>query len=172
MSAFVFAVASFQPGAGVADTTNLPSGGFMAIQGGTSTQMSFVDEVYMGGLAASSAPMLMLLGHDTTVGATLTALSSPNTIGPLHPSAGVLTAPPLGFIAATTLPQRAATITVAKKTFPFNAFGGVVRANYANTSDRFGILGNTQPLGELSLSSFTGSTASTNIGAHIIIETM
>jgi hypothetical protein len=47
-----------------------------------------------------------------------------------------------------------------------------VRANYANTSDRFGILGSAASLGELSLSSFTGSTAAAAMGAHIIYETM
>ena len=41
-----------------------------------------------------------------------------------------------------------------------------------NTQDRFGILGNTASLGELSLSSFTGSTAGAAIGAHIIYETL
>ncbi len=172
MSCFAFAVGAITPGAGVADTVNLPTGNFMAIQGGTTTQLSFVDEIYMGGQAASTAPLIMLLGHDTTVGVTLTALATPNSNGPTHPSAGVLTAPAVGFIGSTTLPQRAATVTLPKKNFTFNAFGGIVRANYANTQDRFGILGSTASLGELSLSSFTGSTAGAAIGAHIIYETL
>ncbi len=172
MSAFMFGVGTITPGAGTADAAALTASTFMAIQGGTSTQMSFLDEIYMGGQAASSAPLIMLLGRDSTVGATLTALATPNTIGLTHPSGGVLTAPPLGFINATTLPQRSNSITLGKKNFTFNAFGGVVRCNYANTQDRFGILGNTASLGEMSLSSFTGSTAGAAVGAHLIIETL
>lgn len=171
MSTFMFAVGTFTTGTGTADAANLTSGAFMALQGGTSTQMSFIDEVYLGGQAGSSAPVIMLLGHDSTVGATITALSTPNSNGPLHPSAGVLTAPPIGFIASTTLPQRSNSVSLGKKNFSFNAFGGIVRANYANTADRFGILGNTASLGEASLSAFTGSTSAA-VGGHLIYETM
>jgi hypothetical protein len=144
----------------------------MALQGGTTTQMSFVDEIYMGGQAAASAPLIMLLGRDSTVVATPTALSAPNSNGPLHPSAGVLTAPAVGAITGGTQAIRSNSVTLGKKNFTFNAFGGLVKANYANTSDRIGILGNTASLGEVSLSSFTGSTAGAAIGAHILYETM
>ena len=171
MSTYSFTVGTFTTGTGTADTVALTATQFMALQGGTSTQLSFVEEVYLGGQAAASAPVIMLLGHDTTVGATIIALVSPNSTGLTHPSGGVLTAPALAFISATTLPQRAATVTVAKKNFTSNAFGGLIKASYANTNDRFGILGNTQPLGELSLSAFTGST-SASIGGHIIYETL
>jgi len=171
MSAFSFTVGTFTTGAGVADTTGFGASSYMALQGGTTTQMSFIEEVYLGGQATASAPVIMLLAHDTTVGATPTALASPNSNGLLHPSGGVLTAPAVGFITAGTQPQRAATVTVAKKNFTFNAFGGLVRANYSNTIDRFGILGNTQPLGEVSLSAFTGTTSAA-LGGHLIYETM
>jgi hypothetical protein len=83
----------------------------------------------------------------------------------------VLTAPAVGAITGATQAIRSNSVSFAKKNFTFNAFGGIVRANYANTQDRFGILGNTASLGELSLSSFTGSTAAAAIGAHIIYET-
>lgn len=172
MSVFAFTVGTITPGAGTADTVALTASTYMALAGGTTVQMSFIDEVYMGGQAASTAPLIMLLAHNTTVVATPTALSSPNSNGPLHPSAGVLTAPAVGAITGGTQAQRAATVTVAKKNFTFNAFGGIVRANYANSQDRFGILGSAQPLGECSLSSFTGSTAAAAIGAHLIYETM
>lgn len=172
MSVFAFEVGTITPGAGTADTVALTNGTYMSVQGGTATQLSFVDEIYMGGQAASTAVLIMLLAHDTTVMITPAALASPNANGPADPTAGVLTAPAVGAISATTPPQRAATTTVAKKNFTFNPFGGIVRCNYANTKDRFGILGNTQPLGELSLSSFTGSTVGAAIGAHIEYETM
>ena len=172
MSTFAFTVGTITPGAGTADTAALTASTYMALAGGTTTQLSFVEEIYMGGQAASTAPLIMLLGHNTTVVGTPTALASPNSNGPTHPSAGVLTAPAVAAITGGTQAQRAATVTVAKKNFTFNAFGGIVRANYANTQDRFGILGSAQPLGELSLSSFTGSTAASAIGAHIIYETL
>jgi hypothetical protein len=172
MSTYTFGVGTITPGVGTADAADLTASTFMGLQGGTSTQMSFIDEIYMGGQAASTAPLIMLVGRSSTVGATLTALSTPNSNGPTHPSAGVLTNPAVGFITSTTKPQRSNSVSLGKKNFTFNAFGGIVRANYANTQDRFGILGNTASLGELTLSSFTGSTAASAMGAHIIYETL
>jgi hypothetical protein len=84
----------------------------------------------------------------------------------------VLTAPAVPAITGSTQAQRATSVALGKKSFTFNAFGGIVRANYANTNDRFGILGNTASLGACSLSSFTGSTAASAMGAHIVYETM
>jgi hypothetical protein len=173
MSTFAFAVGTITPGAGTADNASLTTATYMVLQGGTATQLNFVEEIYMGGQAASSAPLIMLLGRDSTVTVGGSALATPNSNGPTHPGAGVLTAPAVGFVAAaTTQPIRSNSVSLAKKNFTFNAFGGIVRANYANTQDRFGILGNTASLGELSLSSFTGSTAAAAIGAHIIYETL
>ncbi len=173
MSTYMFDVGTITPGAGIADATNLTTLTFMGLQGGTSIQANFIDEVYMGGQAASTAPLIMLLARDSTVGAAaLTALVTPNSNGPMNASAGVLTAPAVGFITSGTLPQRATSVTLGKMNFTFNAFGGIVRANYANTQDRFSIIGNTASLGEASLSSFTGSTAGAAIGAHILYETM
>jgi hypothetical protein len=172
MSTYAFAVGAITPGAGTADGSSLTTLTYMALQGGTATQMNSVDEIYMGGQAASTAPLIMLLGRDSTVMATPTALSTPNTNGPTFASAAVITAPAVAGITAATQSIRSNSIAFAKKNFTFNAFGGIVRANYANTQDRFNILGNTASLGEMSLSSFTGSTASAAIGAHIIYETL
>jgi hypothetical protein len=173
MSAYSFEVAALTPGAGVADATNLVASTYMALAGGTTTQLSFVDEVLMGGTSgAATSPMIMLLAHDSTVIGTPTALSTPNSNGPLHPSAGVLTAPAVGAITGSVQAQRSNSITLPKKVFPFNIFGGTVRFQYANTQDRFGILGSAASLGELSLSAFTGSTASVSMGAHILYETL
>ena len=172
MSTYAFAVGAITPGAGTADGSSLTASTYMALQGGTSTQSSFIDEIYMGGQAASTAPLIMLLGRDSTVVGTPTALSTPNSNGPTNPSAGVLTAPAIGAITGGTQAIRSNSVSLGKKNFTFNGFGGIVRANYANTQDRFGILGNTASLGEASLSSFTGSTAGAAIGAHIIYETL
>lgn len=170
MSVYMFAVGTITPGAGTADNASLTASTYMALQGGTSTQLNFIDEIYMGGQAASTAPLIMLLGRDSTVMATPTALATPNSNGLTHPSGGVLTGLPVGAITASTQAVRSNSVTLGKKNFTFNAYGGMVRVNYANTQDRFGILGNAASLGEVSLSSFTGSTAASAIGAHILYE--
>lgn len=169
-----FEVGTFTPGAGFADATSFTANTFMGLLGGTALQVNFVEEVYMGGQAASTAPLIMLLAKDSTVAVGASALVSPNSNGLVNPSSGVLTNPATGFTTvATTFPQRSNSVTNPKKNFTFNAFGGIVRANYANTQDRFGIIGNTNALfGEISLSSFTGSTAGAAIGAHILYETV
>jgi hypothetical protein len=172
MSVFAFQVATLTPGAGTADNVALPAAGWMEVVGGSALQTLCVDEVYMGGQAASTAPLIMLLAPDSTKAATPTALASPNSMGPANVNAGVLTNPPVGVIAATTPPTRTNSTTVAKKNFTFNAFGGIVRANYANTQDRYTIFSATAPAGAASLSSFTGSTASSAIGAHILLEAL
>lgn len=172
MSVFMFAVGTFTPGAGTADGSSLTASTYMALQGGTATQLNMIEEIYMGGQAAANAPLIMLLGRDSTVVGTPTALSTPNSNGPVHPSAGVLTAPAVGAITGAVQAIRSNSVSLGKKNFTFNAFGGIVKANYANTQDRFGILGNTASLGEASLSSFTGSTAAVAVGGHILYETM
>lgn len=172
MSVNSFAVPSFTPGVGTADAAALTASTYMALQGGTSVQVNKLDEVYICGLAASTAPIIMLLGRDSTVVGTPTALSTPNSNGPLDPSAGVLTAPAIGAITGATQAQRSNSVSLAKKVFSINAYGGLIRANYANTQDRFGILGNAASLGEMSLSSFTGSTAGAAVSAHLLYETL
>ena len=55
----------------VADATNFTSGGFLALQGGSSTQVIRVSDILIMGQAAASAPTPMVLARDSTVGATL-----------------------------------------------------------------------------------------------------
>lgn len=171
MSVFMFAVGTWTTGTGTADASALTTLQYMALQGGTSTQMNMVEEVYMGGQATASAPVIMLLARDSTVVGTPTALATPNSNGLLHPSGGVLTAVAVGAVTGGTQPQRATSVSLGKKNFSFNLFGGIVKASYQNTQDRFGILGNTASLGEVSLSSFTGSTSGL-VGSHILYETL
>lgn len=167
MANWSFTVGTWTPVA-VADATNFTDGGYMALQGGSSTQRVKIKEVYMGGQAAASAPCIMVLGRDSTVGATLTALASPNSAGPLDPNTAALAAPTAGFIASTTKPQRSNSTTVAKMNLSYNAFGGVVRYHFQD-GEEFTLLGNTASLGEISLSAFTGGTPGLT-GAHFIYE--
>jgi hypothetical protein len=150
----------------VADTTNFTDAGYMAIQGGSSTQRNNIIEVYMGGQATSSAPCLMILSRDSTVGATLTALSTGESDAAFDPATAALAAPPVPFTASTTKPQRSATLGLLN--LSFNAFGGVVRW-VAAPGEEISMLGNTASLGEVSLSHYTGGTPGL-MGAHIIYE--
>lgn len=171
MSVYMFEVGTWTTGTGTADAVALTTLQYMALQGGTSTQVNMVEEIYMGGQATASAPAIMLFARDSTVVGTPTTLVTPNSNGPVNASAGVLTAPAVAAVTGGTQAQRATSVTLGKKNFTFNLFAGIVKASYQNTQDRFGILGNTASLGEVSLSAFTGTTSGL-IGSHILYETM
>lgn len=149
----------------IAHTTNLTTLTFLALQGGSSTQMLRIKEVFIGGQAPASAPNYFLLGRDTTVFAGAT--SNAATLNPLDPTVAALAAPPLAQnVGSTTLPQRSSTGRLLN--LSVNLFGGVIRW-VAAPGEEIGVQGNTQPLGEVSLSAFTGSTGGL-YGAHIIFE--
>lgn len=149
----------------VADTTAFTDGGHHTIQGGSTTQRGELREVYMGGQAGSSSPCIMVLGRNSTVGATLTALR----LAALDPATAALAAPPVSYATSTTKPQRSATLGMLLQ-LGFNAFGGIVR--WVNGPDEIiSYLGNTASLGELSLNAFTGGTPGA-LGSNIVFETL
>ena len=167
MSIRTFAVAGFTTEA-VADTTNQTDSKHMNLKGGSGTQYTRIKEVYVGGLEAStSSPQKMLLARDTTVGASLTALTTGESDEWDDPNSADLAAPVLTFTASTTKCQRGKRYLA---NFAFNALGGLARIRFP-FGEEPAILGNTQPLGEVSLSGFTGTTAGA-IGAHIKYETL
>ena len=148
----------------VADTTNFTDAGHMSLQGGSSTQVSKLLEVFMGGQATASAPTIMLVARDSTVGATL----SVGRLAALDPATAALAAPPVVFNTATTKPQRSSTLSLLN--LSFNAFGGLVRWVAAD-KEEIGMLGNAASFGEISLSAFTGGTPGL-MGSHFIFEPM
>jgi len=160
-----FKVSTFTPVA-VADTTAMTGAGYLGLQGGSSTQLINLIEVYMGGQAGASSPSIMIVARDSTVAVTPTALSTGNSDAALNPSTAALAAPPASFVTAGTQPQRSATLGLLN--LSFNAFGGIVRW-VAAPGEEIGILGNTASLGEVSLSAFTGGTPGLT-GAHFIYE--
>lgn len=168
MSKWSFSVNALTPVA-VADNTNMTNGGYMALQGGSSTQINNIWEVSVGGEGTSSTPTFLTLAYDLVVGGTLAALVSPNSNGPLNPATAALAAIPTGFISATTVPKRSNSLTQAKLQFCVNAFGGSAFWRAGDEGSCFQILGNATPLGEASLSAFTGGTPGP-INAHIIYE--
>lgn len=147
----------------VGDTANFTNNGYHALQGGSTTQRINVLEVFMGGQATSSAPTIMIVGRDSTVGAT--SLTGARTAA-LDPATAALGAPPVSFSSATTVPQRSSTLSLLN--LSFNAFGGIVRW-VAAPGEEIGMLGNTASFGEVSLSAFTGGTPGL-MGSHIIFE--
>lgn len=151
----------------VADATNFTDQGYMIIQGGSSTQRIKVSEIFQGGQATASAPTFLVFGRDSTVGATVTAGTNGRDAA-TDPATAALAAPPVTGCAATTKPQRSATLG-ALLALPYNAFGGVVRWFPATVGGEIQLVGNTASLGELSLSAFTGGTPGL-MGGHIVYE--
>lgn len=148
----------------VADTVAMTSNGYAAfLQGGSATMQLKVNEVYIAGESAASNPTTMVLGRDTTVG--VTSITATGNFNALLDASAV--AP--GTIAvfgsgATTNPQRSATAHLLEPTL--NAFGGIARWQ-ARYGEEITTIGNTQPLGELSLSAVTGTG---QISGHILYE--
>lgn len=153
-----------------ADTSALANGTYMALKGGSSTQRIEVQEVMAEGLAGSTAPAVLMLARASTVETTATALSAPNSDGPLDASTAALAAPPVTFVAAASGPQRSAATTDTRLNLALNTYGGVVKWNSA-FSKPFVVLGNTASLGEVLLSAYTGTTPGA-LSAHLLYEAM
>ena len=172
MATRTFAVAGFTTEA-VADAANMTNSKYMALKGGSSTQVTKIEEVYAAGLESStSAPQKLVLAFDGTVGTTLTALTTGESDAPDNPITAALAAPVLTFTAVSgTQPQRAKAYL---SHVGFNALGGLTRVRFPQGKEprmtgasaySAGSAG-----GEISLSGFTGTTAGA-IGAHIKYET-
>jgi hypothetical protein len=149
--------------AAVADTTVFTNAGYFALQGGTSTQRINILEVYMGGLAAASAPAQMILARDSTIG--VTALTGGN-LAALDPATAALGTNPVQFNSSTTKPARSATLQLLN--LGFNAFGGIVRW-VAAPGEEIGMLGTAVNAGEISLSSASTGTPGL-MTCHFILE--
>lgn len=139
-----------------ADSANLTDATYpFLIQGGTATQRIDLLEIFMGGQSTSSATAFMLLSRDSTVAVT-NSYGTGQMDTAMDASTAALAAPPLTGNTNTTKPQRSASAHL----FPwsFNAYGGVIRWVAPPAPYGPNILGNTQPLGEISLSCFTGGS--------------
>lgn len=167
MSKWSFAVEAITL-TGVLDTANFTDSGYMGLTGPVSntTQRRDIYEVYMGGLATASAPTPAVLGFDSTIQVTPTALTTAQSNSPLDPAVVALAAPQIAFVASSTKPQRAATL--GKLALGFNAFGGIVRWN-ASPGSEMKAVGAAANLGEISLSAYTGGTPGL-MNAHILYE--
>jgi len=151
-----------------ADTSALANGTYMAIKGGSGTQLIDVQEIMVSGFAGSTAPAILQMARVSTIETTPTALAAPNSDGSMHPSTAALAAAPVTYTAAATGPQRSAVTTDGRLNLGLNTYGGIAKWNSAFSAP-WSILGNTADLGVSVLSAFTGTTPGA-ISAHIIYE--
>ena len=147
----------------VADSTNFTNAGYLALQGGSSTQRINIYEVKIGGLASASSPSQMVLARDSTVGAT--SLSG-GFLTPDDPATANLANPPIQFTNSTTPPKRSSGQHI--RTLGFNTFGGITRFQLPPDKP-IGMLGNTANFGEVSISHLANGTPGL-IDTYMVIE--
>lgn len=166
MAKRILSLTTFTPTA-TADATNLVDATYFGVvQGGTTSQRVATSEVMISGQApTTSSPCIMVLGRDSTVAVTISEGTGQDD-NPMDAATAALVAPALVGNTATTKPQRSATAKLLN--LSLNAYGGITRWLAAPGEEIFSV-GNTQPLGELSLSAFTGGTPGL-IGGHWVYE--
>ena len=146
----------------VADTTAMTDNGYATfLQGGSATMLLKVNEIYIGGEDTASTPTTMVFARDSTVAATsisgnFNALMDASSTAP-----GTVAV--FGSV-STTKPQRSSTLHLLQ--LSLNTFGGIARWQ-ARYGEEISIITATQPLGESSLSSVTGTG---KVSGHILYE--
>lgn len=139
---------------------------YMCVQGGSSTQIVNVIEIYMGGQDTSSTLARMVWARSSTVGVIPTALALPNSDGPMHGATAALAAAPITYVTAGTNPNRSPAASIARLNLAFNSFGGIVRW-VAAPGEEWTIAGNAVNVSETTLSNFTGGATCTFAGSII-----
>lgn len=153
-----------------ATAATLTNATYMGLQGGNSTQIVDILEIFMNGMASASAVSGMQLCPASTTPTTPTALASPNSDGPMVANATALSTVVTTYVAAATGPQAASSATVPHLIVGANFFGGVVRWNAAWTQ-QIQSIGNAANTGSwLLFNSSTGGGATGACNAHIIYE--
>ena len=168
MSKRVFQVNAFTATATADHATTLANATYMAISALAATNRCAISEIYMGGQSTSSNVNIMMFARHNTIAITPTALSAPNSDGPMDGLTQVVTSACLGFVAATTPPTRSATVTNARLALTYNSFGGIVRW-VAPPGGEWFITGVTSLVSESSLSAFSGGAGGV-MSAHIVYE--
>jgi hypothetical protein len=165
MAKRVFQVTSWTP---TAQADGVLTGSFQALIPGSSTQIINIIEVYEGGQAGASSVNAMTLARSSTVGITPTALSTPNSDGPMHGATAALGSVPISYVAAATAPNRSPATTVARLNLTFNSFGGIVRW-VAAPGEEWTLVGNAVNVSESVLSAQNVGTAGA-MGSHFVYE--
>lgn len=165
MAKRVFNVVSWTP---TAQADGVLTGAYQALTGGGASQLLNIMEVYEGGQAGASSVNTMTLARSSTVGVTPTALSVPNSDGPMHGSTAALAVVPISYVAASTAPNRSPAVTIARLGLTFNSFGGIVRW-LAAPGEEWTIVGNAVNVSESVLSAQNVGTAGL-MGSHFVYE--
>lgn len=145
---------------------------FMAVKGGSTTQIVDFLEFLVSGMATSSTVAAMTVAYSSTLGITPTALASPGADGPMVVAATALVSGStvVSYFAAATGPVPSNSVTLPKLNLGLNLFGGIIRWNAAPTQ-QWTSVGNSTNGGETVLwncSTLGGSSGLAN--AHIIYE--
>jgi hypothetical protein len=161
-----FSASAFGAAAGASNT------GFMAVKGGTATQIIDWLEVLISGTQSNSAVAGMVVRYSSTLGATPTPLALPGTDGSMNVNATALANVVVPYFAATTAPTISNAVTLPTLQLGLNAFGGILRWNAAPTQ-QWTQVGNAVNSGESVLfntnqSGYGGTTTTAN--AHILYE--
>jgi len=152
-------------------STNLANATYMALKGGSTTQLIDVLEVLVSGKATASTVAAIELCRSITIANVPVALASPNADGPMHPATAALSAPPVTFVAASTGPFVDNTAAIAKLNLALNLFGGIIRWNAAPTQQWSNLGSTAATFGESVLfNSSTGGGSSGLADAHIMYE--
>lgn len=171
MAARVFGAYNWTPGT-VGDTLALADNTYMAIEGGASTQVVNVLEIYINGLAGTAAPMTLALARSSTIAVTPGALAitpAGASDGPMNPNATGLGGSAVStYMTAATGPKRSVLTTLARLNMGVNAFGGSYRWN-ASPTQKWQIIGSAASAGSTTLSNLPFGTPGA-IGASIIYE--
>jgi hypothetical protein len=152
-------------------TPTTPS--WMAVKGGSGTQIIDILEILISGMNTSSVVAAMTFTRVTALESAAggSALAAPNADGLMNPSGTALSSTVVVFVAATTTGPTPSNVTTdAKLNLSLNTFGGILRWNAAPTQ-QWWVVGNTTTTGESILynnSSGGGSTCLAN--AHIMYE--
>ena len=145
---------------------------WMAIKGGSTTQIIDVLEVLISGMASASTLGGFTLARVTALESAAggSALVAPASDGLENPSGTALSATVVPYTAATTSPTVNGVTTTAELNLSLNLFGGILRWNAAPTQ-QWWIVGNTAPGGESVLwNNGLGGGAAGLGNAHIMYE--
>lgn len=149
--------------AAVADTVAFTAGqapGFL--RSGGASNLVKVNEIYIGGEDTASTPTSMIFARNSTLSVGALSVGQTNLLDAVATAPGTVAS--WGSTAATTFPQRSATGYLLQ--LSLNTYGGISRWQ-ARYGEEISILGTTQPLGDASLSSKTGTGKTSG---HIIFE--
>jgi hypothetical protein len=143
---------------------------FMAVKGGSTTQIIDLLEVLVSGMATASTVAGMMVAYSSTLGITPTALASPGSDGPMVVNSTALASVVVTYFAAATGPVPSNSATLPKLNLGLNLFGGIIRWNAAPTQ-QWTQIGNAVNGGESVLwNSSTHGGSSGLANAHIIYE--